>query len=61
MASLREAAEADKGALLRRLGRTDLSDQIIGESTGLHNVKDRYVPLATSTRQMLRQYWTTHQ
>jgi len=41
MESLREAAEADKGALLRRLGRTDLSDQIIGERSGLQKVMER--------------------
>lgn len=48
MASLREAAEADKGALLRRLGRTDLGDHIIGESTGLQMVMDRVQLVAAS-------------
>lgn len=48
MASLREAAEADKGALLRRLGRTDLGEQIIGESTGLKNVMERVQLVAAS-------------
>lgn len=48
MACLREAAEADKGALLRRLGRTDLGDQIIGEATGLRQVMDRVQLVAAS-------------
>ncbi len=48
MASLREAAEADKGALLRRLGRTDLGDHIIGESTGLQKVMERVQLVAAS-------------
>ncbi len=48
LASLREAAEADKGALLRRLGRTDLGDQIIGETTGLRQVMERVHLVATS-------------
>lgn len=48
MANLREAAEADKGALLRRLGRTDLGDQIIGESTGLQKVMERVELVAAS-------------
>jgi hydrogenase-4 transcriptional activator len=41
MIRLRQAAEADKGALLRRLGRTDLGDTIIGENTGIRPVMDR--------------------
>lgn len=48
LASLREAAEADKGALLRRLGRTDLGDHIIGESSGLQMVMDRVQLVAAS-------------
>ena len=48
MASLREAAEADKGALLRRLGRTDLGEQIIGEFTGLQKVMERVQLVAAS-------------
>lgn len=46
--SLREAAEADKGALLRRLGRTDLGDQIIGEASGLQKVMERVQLVAAS-------------
>ena len=41
MARLREAAEAERGALLRRLGRTDLSDRIVGENSGLRHVIER--------------------
>ena len=48
MESLREAAEADKGALLRRLGRTDLGDQIIGEASGLQKVMERVQLVAAS-------------
>lgn len=48
LASLREAAEAEKGALLRRLGRTDLGDQIIGETSGLKTVMDRVNLVASS-------------
>ncbi len=48
LVSLREAAEADKGALLRRLGRTDLGDQIIGEFTGLQKVMERVRLVASS-------------
>jgi len=48
LASLREAAEAEKGALLRRLGRTDLGDQIIGETSGLKKVMERVHLVAAS-------------
>ena len=41
LATLRAAAEADRGALLRRLGRNDLGDTIVGEQTGLKQVMDR--------------------
>jgi hydrogenase-4 transcriptional activator len=48
MGRLREAAEADKGALLRRLGRTDLGDTIIGENTGIRSVMERVNLVADS-------------
>lgn len=48
MNRLRQAAEADKGALLRRLGRTDLGDTIIGENTGIRQVMER-VKLVTDS------------
>src|SRR5690606_20275705 len=41
MASLREAAEADRGSLLRRLGRKELVEEIVGEQTGLRLVMER--------------------
>lgn len=41
MAALRAAAEADRGALLRRLGRQNLDDKVVGEETGLRLVMDR--------------------
>jgi transcriptional regulator with GAF, ATPase, and Fis domain len=41
MGRLREAAEAERGALLRRLGRTDLGETIVGEQTGLKQVMER--------------------
>lgn len=53
MASLREAAEAEKGALLRRLGRTDLGDQIIGEDAGLQSVMERVRLVANSDAPVL--------
>lgn len=48
MATLREAAEADRGALLRRLGRQNLEDKVVGEETGLHLVMER-VALVTDS------------
>ncbi len=41
LATLREAAEADRRTLLRRLGRTDISDRVVGEQTGLAPVMRR--------------------
>ncbi|MCE9551840.1 MAG: sigma 54-interacting transcriptional regulator [Planctomycetes bacterium] len=41
MAALREAAEAERGALLRRLGRSQLTDTIVGEESGLKHVMER--------------------
>ncbi|WP_442483439.1 sigma-54 interaction domain-containing protein [Aeoliella sp. SH292] len=41
LAALREAAEADRRSLLRRLGRTDLTDRIIGADGGLAQVMSR--------------------
>lgn len=39
--ALREAAEADKRTLLNRLGRSDLSDTIVGADGGLRHVMER--------------------
>jgi transcriptional regulator with GAF, ATPase, and Fis domain len=41
MAALREAAEADRRSLLRRLGREDLQERIVGETAGLAPVMKR--------------------
>jgi transcriptional regulator with GAF, ATPase, and Fis domain len=41
MAVLREAAEADRQALLTRLGRREISDTIVGAETGLRTALDR--------------------
>ena len=41
LATLREAAEADRGSLLRRLGKRDMVDEIVGESSGLKPVMER--------------------
>ncbi len=46
--ALREAAESDKGALLRRLGRRDLSDTIVGADQGLRRVMARVEQVAPS-------------
>lgn len=48
MAALREAAEAERGALLRRLGRQNLDDKVVGEETGLRLVMER-VALVTDS------------
>jgi len=48
MASLREAAEADKRSLLIRLGREDLGDTIVGADTGLRSVMERVELVARS-------------
>lgn len=48
MAALREAAEAERGALLRRLGRQNLEDRVVGEETGLRLVMER-VALVTDS------------
>ncbi|MFO1064421.1 MAG: sigma 54-interacting transcriptional regulator [Pirellulales bacterium] len=41
LATLREAAEADRGSLLRRLGKKAMVDEIVGESGGLRPVMER--------------------
>lgn len=48
MAALREAAEEDRGALLRRLGRTSLDDEIVGQTSGLQTVMERISMVAHS-------------
>jgi transcriptional regulator with GAF, ATPase, and Fis domain len=46
--SLREALEADKRSLLSRLGRTDLSDTIVGAEAGLRTVMEQVDLVARS-------------
>ena len=41
LAALREAAEAERQSLLRRLGRTDAGEKIVGEEAGLAHVMQR--------------------
>lgn len=41
LVALREKAEADNRSLLSRLGRSDISDAIVGAETGLRAVMDR--------------------
>ncbi len=41
LASLREAAEAERQTLLRRLGRTEAGERIVGEDEGLAHVMQR--------------------
>jgi transcriptional regulator with GAF, ATPase, and Fis domain len=41
LAALREAAEAEKQSLLRRLGRSDAGETIVGDSSGLAQVMQR--------------------
>lgn len=53
IASLREAAEADRGSLLRRLGRKELVEEIVGEATGLRLVMERVGLVAGSDVQVL--------
>jgi transcriptional regulator with GAF, ATPase, and Fis domain len=48
LAALREAAEADRRSLLRRLGRQDINDHIVGERFGLAPVMKR-VDLVSSS------------
>ncbi len=46
---LKEAAEANNQSLLRRLGRAQLGDTIVGSATGLKNVLERVDLVARST------------
>ena len=41
LAALRDAAEAEQQSLLRRLGRSDVGDTIVGEGSGLGQVMQR--------------------
>ena len=46
--SLREAAEADRQSLLKRLGRQDVNEELVGAQTGLRDVMDRMELVAKS-------------
>jgi hydrogenase-4 transcriptional activator len=48
LAALREAAEADRMSLLKRLGRTEVADTIVGADAGLRPVMDRVALVAQS-------------
>lgn len=48
LASLREAAEADRRSLLSRLGRRELNEAIVGAETGLKLVMERVELVASS-------------
>lgn len=53
IARLREAAEADNRALLSRLQREDISDSVVGESTGLRVVMERVEQVARTDAPVL--------
>ena len=44
--ALREVAEADRRSLLNRLGRTDISDAVVGADSGLREVMERVAQVA---------------
>jgi hydrogenase-4 transcriptional activator len=48
LASLREAAEADRRSLLSRLGRQEISETIVGAESGLRHVMERAQLVAQS-------------
>ncbi len=50
---MREALEADRAALLSRLGRSDLSDTVIGEAGGLKMVMERVQQVAPTDAPVL--------
>jgi len=53
IATLREAAEADKRSLLTRMGRQDISDTIVGADNGLRHVMERVQLVAPSDAPVL--------
>jgi transcriptional regulator with GAF, ATPase, and Fis domain len=53
LARLREAAEADRRALLTRLGRQDIADTVVGEETGLREVMRRVGQVAPTDAPVL--------
>lgn len=53
LARMREALEADKSALLSRLGRQEISEVVIGESGGLATVMERVEQVAKTDAPVL--------
>lgn len=53
LTELREAAEADRRSLLRRLGRTAIEDRVVGEEGGLASVMKRVALVAKSDAPVL--------
>jgi transcriptional regulator with GAF, ATPase, and Fis domain len=53
LARMREALEADRDALLSRLGRDDISDVVIGEKGGLKTVMERVEQVAPTDAPVL--------
>ncbi|MCK6446618.1 MAG: sigma 54-interacting transcriptional regulator [Planctomycetes bacterium] len=53
LARLREAAEADNRALLSRLQREDISESVVGASTGLREVMERVEQVARTDAPVL--------
>ena len=53
MSRLREALEADKRALLSRLGRQDVADAIVGAETGLRDVMEQVKRVAPTDAPVL--------
>ena len=53
MAAMRAAAEADKQSLLKRLGRKELTDTVVGADSGLQHVIERVELVARSDAPVL--------
>jgi transcriptional regulator with GAF, ATPase, and Fis domain len=53
LSALREAAEAERRSLLKRLGRRDIADSIVGAQTGLQEVMERVELVARSDTPVL--------
>ena len=53
LATLHEAAEAERRSLLKRLGRQDIADTIVGAQTGLQDVMERVELVARSATPVL--------
>ena len=52
-AALREVAEADRSSLLRRLGRTDIAEVVVGAGSGLRDVMERVAQVAPADAPVL--------